>query len=574
MNNLIFSFTLICLFSGNTIVAAESPGESGKAAVREEIKAIIEEGHYPGVSILLIHKGKVLMREAHGVVDLETKEPFTVDQLCWLASTGKMFTATLMAALVDDGVLDFDDPIAKTFPEFAGIRLRDGGGQPERPILLRHALSHTSGVPGNRWMEDNGLTQDDPAYAKFFYPENPRDFIDGCLKVGLAVEPGTRMLYGRPIDLSACVVEKLTGKPFTRMMEEKVFVPLGLKHTTIRPTSADLEKLAPLYQSEKTGVFEPDGFALEVAERQNKRLSTAGGGVYSTLDDLGILMQLHLNYGRHDGMQLIRPETLAELYQPQPGTNGRYGLAFQIMKSDVNGESTLYNHPGYSGPVAWFDFERQLAGVLLMQSNTVGRGSHHQRIIDRIHEMIPAETIKPVVLLNEDFQSNLSDDWFWGLGTWSAKDGILRGFESGERRHGPVKLRRFPLKDGMVECEFRIEGGATFASVPFNGSHERGHLLNVVMSRSQFRIIAHIRKGESVDLVRVPITLQDQEWHPVRIALKGENITVEFNGGTYSGRHPAIAEQKENFGFGGDSGGPEGEKVGALEFRNLKITTR
>ena len=102
-------------------------------------------------------------------------------------------------------------------------------------------------------------------------------------------------------------------------------------------------------------------------------------------------MQLHLNHGEHEGVQLIDAKKLRELYQPQPGTNGRYGLAFQIMKSTINGESTLYNHPGYSGPVAWFDFERQLSGVILMQSNTVGRGKHHQRIIGRIHELIPVE---------------------------------------------------------------------------------------------------------------------------------------------------------------------------------------
>jgi hypothetical protein len=44
------------------------------------------------------------------------------------------------------------------------------------------------------------------------------------------------------------------------------------------------------------------------------------------------------------------------------------------------------------------------------------------------------------VVLEETFDHPLSADWHWGLGTWSAKDGVLRGFESGERRHGPVKM--------------------------------------------------------------------------------------------------------------------------------------
>ena len=373
--------------------STESASLSDKAreAIRSEIKAVIDEGHYPGASILLVHRGNVVMREAHGVSNIETKKPFTVDELCWLASTGKIFTATLMARLVDEGVVSFDDPIAKTFPEFANIRLR---GMPEaklqHPVLIRHALSHTSGVPSNNWMKQNGFTQNDASQAGYFFPKNPQDFIDGCLKLGLVSEPGTRMMYGRPIDLCACVVEKQTGKTFVTLMEDRVLKPLGLQNSTIQPTEKHLKRLAPLYQSTKAGVFEPDSFGLEVAERQNKRLSTAGGGVYSTLDDLGVLMQLHLNRGLHDGKRIVKADTLSKLYEPQPGTNGRYGLAFQIHHSEVNGKSRWLSHPGYSGPVAWIDFERELAGVILMQSNTVNRSKHHQRIIDRIYEHIPA----------------------------------------------------------------------------------------------------------------------------------------------------------------------------------------
>ncbi len=368
-----------------------SLSEAGRAEIRSEIQAVIDEGYYPGISILLIHRGQVVMREAHGVVDVETKKPFTVDQLCWLASTGKLFTATLMASLADEGLLTFDDPIAKTWPAFADIRLSDES-KPRDPVRLRHALSHTSGIPNDNWLKaERELEKNSSQLAGYVAPQTAEDFINACLKLGLVVEPGTKMLYGRPIDLTACVAEKVTGNTFITLMQERVFQPLGLQHTTIQPTPEELKQLAPLYSSTKPGVFEPDQFGLEVAVRQNKGLSTAGGGVYSTLDDLGTLMQLHLNRGKHAGKQLIRAETLELLYQPQPGTNGRYGLAFQIKDSQVNGHSRILSHPGYSGPVAWIDFERDLAGVLLMQSNTVQRTKHHNRIIDTIYRYLPAQ---------------------------------------------------------------------------------------------------------------------------------------------------------------------------------------
>lgn len=173
--------------------------------------------------------------------------------------------------------------------------------------------------------------------------------------------------------------------------------------------------------------------------------------------------------------------------------------------------------------------------------------------------------------LVETFQTPLSKEWFWGLGTWTAKEGVLRGYESGPRRHGPVKLRRFELNDGVVTYEFRLERGADAAGIIFNGSQERGHLVHVLLTRKEIRILAHAKKGESTDLLREKITLPEQEWHPVKITFQGPEVKVDFNGKSWNVKHPAIGETKQNFGFGGNSGGPTGEKAGAIEFRNLKI---
>jgi len=177
-----------------------------------------------------------------------------------------------------------------------------------------------------------------------------------------------------------------------------------------------------------------------------------------------------------------------------------------------------------------------------------------------------AETI-----LEESFQTPLSKDWFWGLGTWISKEGVLRGYESGPRRHGPVKLRRFEFVDCVVTYEFRLERGAQAAGMIFNGSQERGHLVHVLVTRKEIRILAHARKGESTDLLREMIPLPEQDWHPVKIVFQGSEMKVDFNGKTWTVKHPAIRETKQNFGFGGNSGGAAGEKAGAIEFRKLKI---
>lgn len=182
---------------------------------------------------------------------------------------------------------------------------------------------------------------------------------------------------------------------------------------------------------------------------------------------------------------------------------------------------------------------------------------------------------EPKVLLKEAFTAHLSKDWFWGLGTWTAKGGVLRGFESGPRRHGPVKMRKLELTDAAIDFDYRLVGKATFAGIIFNGSQERGHLLHLVAARDSVRLIAHTTKGaESSDLLKQPLALAPDEWHHVHLQIQGDTVTATIDSHEFKARHPCIAEKKESFGLSGDSGGPDGEKVGALEFRKLRIVGR
>ena len=178
---------------------------------------------------------------------------------------------------------------------------------------------------------------------------------------------------------------------------------------------------------------------------------------------------------------------------------------------------------------------------------------------------------EPKIVLEETFTSELSKDWFWGLGTWKAEKGVLRGFESGPRRHGPVKMRRLPLTDAVMECEFRLNGKATFAGIIFNGSQERGHIVHLIMGKDQIRVMAHPKKGESKELFKMPAKLVVGDWHQVKLAFKGESFSATVDDQVVTTTHPCIAESKQTFGIGGDSGGPDGEKAGALEFRALKV---
>lgn len=162
---------------------------------------------------------------------------------------------------------------------------------------------------------------------------------------------------------------------------------------------------------------------------------------------------------------------------------------------------------------------------------------------------------------------------YWSLGTWTLQHGVLRGFESGPRRHGPVTVRKLDYLEADLRFEFRLVGKAGYVILPMDGTRERGHILNVVLGRQTFRIIAHPAKDQSLDLIRETIEPPQGEWHPVHVVLRGQTVTVDYAGRTWTATHPVVAEAKAGLGLGGDSGGPEGEKAGVLEFRHLRVIT-
>ena len=179
-------------------------------------------------------------------------------------------------------------------------------------------------------------------------------------------------------------------------------------------------------------------------------------------------------------------------------------------------------------------------------------------------------------LYRSDFSKPLGKEWHWGLGTWSTGGGVLRGFESGPRRHGPVKMQKLAFTDATFDFDVRLIGKAQWASVVFN--NDDGHLFIVTLARSSGTLVINksARKDDPASkperIAEVPLKIAPDVWQHVCIRMAGDTIAVVVGDVSATGKHAVIAMPKTQFGLSGDSGGPEGEKMGALEFRNLIIT--
>lgn len=356
------------------------------ARQRDDIRAAfrggIERKFVPGGALLIVHRGETIFREAFGLADIESQRPFTVADPCRIASLTKPHTSTLIALLVEEGKLSWDDPVDKHLPAFAGIMVR-GQGRAARSPTIRELLSHTAGFPAQPALEKGEW--------KVKVDGSLADAVDSLPTQGLASQPGSGFAYtGLGYMVAGRIAEVVTGREFGALMAERLLAPIGATTATFRP-SAELQARMPTAYDRKDGGFEK----IDVARRAeiSGDFPNPGGRLISTLDDVGMFLLLHRNRGMIDGRRVIAAESLRELYRPQPATgpNG-YGLGFNVLKKDAAGVGTRVRHTGASGTFAQLDFDHDLFFVLLTQVPQTQTQPFRDRLLRAIAAMFAPES--------------------------------------------------------------------------------------------------------------------------------------------------------------------------------------
>jgi CubicO group peptidase (beta-lactamase class C family) len=186
------------------------------------LKRSIRRHGTPGASIAVLKGRRVVAAAAAGVTNIDTKVPVTTDAVFQIGSITKVFTATLIMQLVDDGLLSLDEPIITYLPEF---QVADAATR--RAVTTRHLLSHTSGIDGDFFV-DSGRGDDSIARLIPMMTLLPSLFPLGAkmsyCNVGFAV-------LGR-------LVEVLRRETYDQAMRRRIFKPLGMTHAMTLPEDA------------------------------------------------------------------------------------------------------------------------------------------------------------------------------------------------------------------------------------------------------------------------------------------------------------------------------------------------
>ncbi|MGA2166703.1 MAG: serine hydrolase [Terracidiphilus sp.] len=238
------------------------PRPDGSRIAPSQIDATVTQlmasAHVTGVGIALFHRGKVVYLKSYGLRDTEKNLPLTPDSVMTSASLSKSAFAVLVMRLVQQHVLSLDKPIAaylpKPLPDYPGYSDLQGDDRWKK-LTLRMLLSHTSGFANFRGLEDDRK-------LKFHF------------------DPGTRYGYsGEGIQLAQFVVETVTGKSLTDLMEENLYRPLGMTRTSMI--------WEPRFESDFANGYDEYGRSLGPERRSSP---AAAGSMQTTLHDYAALL--------------------------------------------------------------------------------------------------------------------------------------------------------------------------------------------------------------------------------------------------------------------------------------------
>jgi dipeptidyl aminopeptidase/acylaminoacyl peptidase/CubicO group peptidase (beta-lactamase class C family) len=326
---------------------------------QRRLSVLAERHGVPGATLGIL-RGDELIEAACGVLNVDTGVETTTSSVFQIGSISKVWTATVVQQLVDEGKLELDAPITDVLPELV---LADPGTTAK--VTMRHLLTHTSGIDGDVFT-DTG--RGDDCLEKY---------VDGLRDVALNHPLGATWSYcNSGFVLAGRVIEKLTGGTWDAAIRERIIGPLGLRRTGTLPEEALLQRAAAGHTP---------GPAVAPVWTLPRALGPAGL-ITSTVADLLAFARLHLAGGlAADGTRVLSEEKAAEMAAEQVELPEKHTL-------------------GDSWGLGWIRFDWDGRRLIGHDGNTIGQSAFLR--------LLPEQGLAVALLTNGEGARDLYQDLF------------------------------------------------------------------------------------------------------------------------------------------------------------------
>ena len=293
----------------------------------------LAKGDIAGAVVVVVKDGKVLTQKGYGFADVKAgKKADPQTTLFRVGSVSKVFTWTAVMQQVEAGKIDLNADINRyldfKIPPYQG-----------KPITMRDLMTHTAGFEG---------------WGKNLFVGSPKRImpLDKLLKTWVPKRifaPGEVPAYSNyGASLAGYIVQRVSGQPFDDYVEQHIFSPLGMAHSTFRqPEPKALEAQTAL----------PYARASLPAQYYEYIPAEPCGSLSATAADIANFMIAHLQEGRFGSTQILRPETARLMHAEQPKLNPPLNyMALGFYHEDRNGLPII----GHAGDTTFFHSDLHL----------------------------------------------------------------------------------------------------------------------------------------------------------------------------------------------------------------------
>ena len=388
LSHSIIIFTLIATTSlRNPLCAAENlpravPEEVGMSSERLQrldhvMQGNIDDNLLAGTVTLIARKGKVVHLNAQGYRSKEDNIPMPADAIFTIMSMTKPIVSVALMILFEEGHFLLDDPISKWLPEFANKEVIVEGPHgfkrvpAERPITIRHVLSHTSGVDPDR----DKMTEEERALLR--REETLQTTYEKRGSLPLNFHPGDQWQYGSSTDYVALLVEKISGVSLDDFLRDRIFKPLGMEDTFYNVPKDKVYRVAAAYSP--SGQNKTIELRYPAEFREPSKYFPGTYGLKSTAADYFTFHQMMLNGGTLNGVRLLSPKTVDLMITNHIGDKSvnlrgpgyGFGLGYSVLLDAGKSAEPLtpgsFAWGGAWGTVFWVDPTEEMIGVLMTQ---------------------------------------------------------------------------------------------------------------------------------------------------------------------------------------------------------------
>lgn len=380
MNLRLAALTTVLLAAPSfSAVAAGDPPALDRSDVETFIDGIMDDqlrtGNIAGAVVAIVQGQAVVLAKGYGYSDIETRRPVNADNTLFRpGSVSKLFTFTAVMQLVEQGKLDLDADVNQYLKSF-----KIPATFPQ-PVTLRDLLAHTAGFENINVQ----LFAPDAAHLMPLREALQRNMPRRVRPPGLYSSYSN---YGAA--LAGLIVEEVSGQSFDDYVEQHIFKPLGMAHSTFRePLPTNLAPLMSKGYAFSAGAFVP----LDFEYLHN---AAPAGSASATAMDMAKFMIAHLHNGQYGTVRILEEDTARRMHSRLFANDSRLpGMAYGFNEGSINGRRFL----GHRGDTQWFHSDLHLildqdVGIFVSYNTPVSGNQREallQAFMDRYYPAVPA----------------------------------------------------------------------------------------------------------------------------------------------------------------------------------------